>query len=27
LTLREMLFFTIYHVEHHEELTKRNLKW
>ena len=26
LTLREMLFFTIYHVEHHEELTKRNLK-
>lgn len=26
LTLREMLFFTIYHVEHHEEVTKRNLK-
>ena len=25
LTLREMLYFTIYHVRHHEELTKRNL--
>lgn len=25
LTLREMLYFTIYHVEHHQELTKRNL--
>ncbi len=26
LTIREMLFFTIYHVEHHHEITKRNLK-
>lgn len=26
LTLREMLYFTIYHVRHHEELTRRNLK-
>ena len=26
LTLREMLYFTIYHVRHHHELTKRNLK-
>jgi len=26
LTLREMLFFTIYHIEHHEKLIKRNLK-
>jgi hypothetical protein len=25
LTLREMMYFTIYHVEHHEEITKRNL--
>ena len=25
LTLREMLYFTIYHVEHHLTLTKRNL--
>ncbi len=25
LTIREMLYFTIYHVRHHEELTKRNL--
>jgi hypothetical protein len=26
LTTREMLYFTIYHVSHHEELTKRDLK-
>jgi hypothetical protein len=26
LTIREMLYFTIYHVRHHEELTKRNFK-
>lgn len=26
LTIREMLYFTIYHVSHHEELTKRDLK-
>lgn len=26
LTIREMLYFTIYHVKHHEELTKRDLK-
>lgn len=26
LTIREMLYFTIYHVGHHEELTKRNLQ-
>lgn len=26
LTIREMLYFTIYHVGHHEELTKRDLK-
>ncbi|MDB5232584.1 MAG: hypothetical protein JWN76_3389 [Chitinophagaceae bacterium] len=26
LTIREMLYFTIYHVEHHHEITKRNLK-
>jgi hypothetical protein len=26
LTLREMLYFTIYHVRHHHEATKRNLK-
>jgi len=25
LTLREMIYFTIYHVEHHLEITKRNL--
>ncbi|MBS1734309.1 MAG: DinB family protein [Bacteroidetes bacterium] len=25
LTMREMLYFTIYHVEHHQELTQRNL--
>ena len=25
LTLREMLFFTIYHVEHHRQLTLKNL--
>ena len=25
LTMREMLYFTIYHVGHHEEITKRNL--
>ena len=25
LTLREMFYFTIYHVEHHEEIAKRNL--
>lgn len=25
LTIREMLYFTIYHVKHHEELIKRNL--
>ncbi|MDP4264376.1 MAG: DinB family protein [Bacteroidota bacterium] len=25
LTLREMLYFTIYHVEHHQQLTRRNL--
>ncbi|MBN8565746.1 MAG: DinB family protein [Flavobacteriales bacterium] len=25
LTLREIMYFTIYHVEHHEALTKRNL--
>lgn len=25
LTLREMLYFTIYHVQHHHEITKRNL--
>jgi hypothetical protein len=25
LTIREMLYFTIYHVEHHQEITKRNL--
>ncbi len=26
LTLKEMLYFTIYHVGHHEEMTKRNLQ-
>lgn len=26
LTIREMLYFTIYHVEHHCKLTKRNLE-
>jgi len=26
LTLREMLYFTIYHVQHHTELTSNNLK-
>ncbi len=26
LTLREMLYFTIYHVEHHLAITKRNLE-
>ncbi|MFT3912326.1 MAG: DinB family protein [Ferruginibacter sp.] len=26
LTIREMLYFTIYHVGHHHELTKRNLE-
>lgn len=25
ITLREMMYFTIYHVEHHLEITKRNL--
>lgn len=25
LTLREMMYFTIYHVEHHEAISKRNL--
>jgi hypothetical protein len=25
LTLREMLYFTIYHAEHHQQLTMRNL--
>jgi len=25
LTIREMLYFTIYHVGHHHEITKRNL--
>jgi hypothetical protein len=25
LTLREMLYFTVYHVKHHQDLTKRNL--
>ena len=25
LTIREMLYFLIYHVKHHEQLTKRNL--
>lgn len=25
LTIREMLYFTIYHVEHHQKLTLRNL--
>ncbi len=25
ITLREMMYFTIYHVEHHQEITKRNL--
>ncbi len=24
ITLREMMFFTIYHVEHHHQITKRN---
>jgi len=26
LTIREMLYFTICHVEHHQEIAKRNLK-
>ena len=26
LTIREMLYFTIYHAEHHHEITKRNLQ-
>jgi hypothetical protein len=26
LTLREMLYFTIYHVQHHEEIAKKNLE-
>ncbi len=26
MTFREMLYFTIYHVEHHHEITKRDLK-
>jgi len=26
LTLREMLYFTAYHVEHHQQLTEQNLK-
>jgi hypothetical protein len=26
LTFREMLYFTIHHVKHHEEITKRNLR-
>jgi hypothetical protein len=26
VTLREMLFFTIYHVQHHQELIQRDLK-
>lgn len=25
LTLREMMYFTIYHVEHHQKITLRNL--
>ncbi|MEO5943480.1 MAG: DinB family protein [Ferruginibacter sp.] len=25
LTIREMLYFTVFHVEHHHEITKRNL--
>lgn len=25
ITVREMMYFTIYHVEHHEQITKRNL--
>lgn len=27
ITLREMLYFTIYHVEHHHQLTKNNLSF
>ncbi|MFY7998028.1 MAG: DinB family protein [Candidatus Kapaibacteriota bacterium] len=27
ITLREMMYFTAYHVEHHEALTKRNLSF
>lgn len=27
ITLREMLYFTIYHVEHHHHLTKNNLSF
>ncbi|MGI8892193.1 MAG: DinB family protein [Bacteroidia bacterium] len=26
VTMREMLYFTIHHVKHHEEITKRNLR-
>lgn len=26
LTIREMMYFTIYHVEHHKKLTERDLK-
>ncbi|MFN2437645.1 MAG: hypothetical protein ABR503_00495 [Chitinophagaceae bacterium] len=26
LTLREMMYFTIYHVEHHHKITIRNLE-
>ena len=26
LTLREMMYFTIYHVEHHHKITERNLQ-
>jgi hypothetical protein len=26
LTLREMMYFTIYHVQHHQQLTERDLK-
>ena len=26
LTLREMLYFTLYHVEHHRQITRRNLE-
>lgn len=25
LTIREMMYFTIYHVEHHKKLTERGL--
>ncbi|MBK8880174.1 MAG: DinB family protein [Haliscomenobacter sp.] len=26
LTIREMLYFTLYHVEHHRQITRRNLE-